>query len=100
MAKQINATVTKHVAQLANIPISDQEAKELANAFGETLEVVDQLQTLDVKKTQPTHQVTGLTNVFRADQVDSEKMLTQKQALKNAAKTHQGYFVVPRIIEK
>ena len=99
MAK-INKQLTKHVAKLANIPITETEAEELASAFSETLIVVDELQKLAVDNTEPTHQVTGLTNVTRDDVVDKEKMFTQEQALANASKTYQGFFVVPRILKK
>jgi aspartyl/glutamyl-tRNA(Asn/Gln) amidotransferase C subunit len=96
----IDKNLTKHVADLANIPISNQEAENLADAFEETLEVVDQLQSLDVEQTEPTHQVTGLTNVWREDKVNQEKMFSQQEALANAPKSHQGFFVVDRIISK
>lgn len=97
---KIDQQLTKHIAQLAHIPISDEEATDLADAFKETLHVVDKLQQLDVSQVEPTHQVTGLTNVTRPDQVNTKRMLSQKQALANAQKTHNGYFVVPRILEK
>lgn len=97
---KINTDLTKHIARLANIPISDKEAKDLTQAFADTLAVVDQLQEPDISQIEPTHQVTGLTNVTRQDEVDESRMFTQKQALKNAKHTHQGYFVVPRILEK
>jgi len=99
MAK-IDKQLTKHVAKLANIPITETEAEELASAFSETLIVVDELQKLAVDNTEPTHQVTGLTNVTRDDVVDKEKMFTQEQTLANASKTYQGFFVVPRILKK
>lgn len=89
-----------HIAQLAAIPVSDAEATQLADAFDETLEVVANLQSLDTSKTEPTHQVTGLENVLREDIVNEPHMLTQKEALANAAHTHNGYIVVPRIIDQ
>jgi len=97
---KITSQLTKHVAKLANIPISDQEAEQLADDFAETLVVVDQLQSLDVDDVEPTHQVTGLTNVLREDKVDEKKMFTQKEALANAPRQHNGYFVVDRLINK
>ncbi|MBW7956172.1 Asp-tRNA(Asn)/Glu-tRNA(Gln) amidotransferase subunit GatC [Patescibacteria group bacterium] len=89
-----------HVAKLANIPISDQEEKNLELAFEETLAVVEQLQTVDVSGVEPTFQVTGLENVMRDDVVDDRRMFTQAQALANAKATHDGYFVVPQVISQ
>lgn len=90
----------EHIAALAQIPVSDEEKKKFAAAFAETLEVVDQLRQVDVSKTSTTHQVTGLENVWREDVVDSKKMFTQEEALANAPHTHDGYFVVPRVLEE
>jgi aspartyl-tRNA(Asn)/glutamyl-tRNA(Gln) amidotransferase subunit C len=103
--KNSNATVissdtVKHIAHLANIPVSEAEEKKLAAGFTTTLKVVDQLNTIDISKVEPTSQVTGLSNVFREDTVDDKNMLTQKQALSNAKKTHNGYFVVDQILEQ
>jgi aspartyl-tRNA(Asn)/glutamyl-tRNA(Gln) amidotransferase subunit C len=96
----ITKQTIKHVAQLANIPVSEQESASLAQAFQDTLEVVDKLKKVDVKDVESTHQVTGLTNVTRPDQVIPKQMLSQSQALANAKKTYQGYIVVPRILER
>lgn len=89
-----------HVAQLANIPVTPSEEKKLAADFSETLNVIENLQSVDVSRVTPTYQVTGLENVLRADQVDESQMFSQSEALANAQDTHQGYFVVPQVISK
>ena len=90
----------KHIANLANIPITSTEESKLRDAFEETLETIAELQTVNVTGIEPTHQVTGLENVLREDIVDTDAMFTQTEALANAKETHKGYFVVPRIIEE
>ncbi|MCA9340743.1 MAG: Asp-tRNA(Asn)/Glu-tRNA(Gln) amidotransferase subunit GatC [Candidatus Saccharibacteria bacterium] len=89
-----------HIAQLAQIPITTTEQKNLADDFSETLQVIAELQTVPVAGIEPTHHVTGLSNVTREDRVTAGRMLTQEQALANAKRTYQGYFVVPRIIDR
>lgn len=96
----VNTTLTKHIAQLANIPIDEVEAADLTQAFAETLKVADQLQEPDTSEVEPTHQVTGLTNVTRPDKIDTDRMFSQEEALENAPRKYQGYFVVPRVLEK
>lgn len=96
---QINASVVKHISELANIPVSEKESQVLANAFSETLDVVDELKKIDVSEVKTTHQVTGLKNVFREDQVIESRQFTQEEALSNARNTHQGYFVVPQVLK-
>jgi len=100
MKTKVTKQQVKHISTLANIPISDTESQSLATAFEETLEVIDKLQSLDVKDVEPTHQVTGLTNILREDEVDEDRMFSQEDALANAKKIHNGFFVVPRIIDK
>jgi|SRR3989344_1593199 len=88
----------KHLAKLAQMEVTEKEEKTLEKGFEQTLKVIDQLNELDTSQVKPTSQVTGLTNVWREDKVDKSRMLTQKQALSNAKKTHKGYFVVPAVI--
>ncbi|NCN82943.1 MAG: Asp-tRNA(Asn)/Glu-tRNA(Gln) amidotransferase subunit GatC [Candidatus Pacebacteria bacterium] len=90
----------KDLIKLANLPISDEQAKSLESAFSETLEVFKNLTDLDISQTEPTNQVTGQENVLREDKIDEDRMLTQSQALQSAKHTHEGFFVVPRLIDE
>jgi len=90
----------KHIAKLANIPITESEEKMLAATFAETLQVVEELKKVDVSGVEPTFQVTGLENVMREDVVDVDRMFSQDEALTNATASHNGYFVVPQIINQ
>jgi len=98
MAK-IDKKTVKHITKLANIPVSDKEQEELAEGFNKTLKVVDKLFTVDVSGIEPTHQVTGLENVLREDEVKKENIFSQEEALQNAKRKHNGYFVVDQILE-
>lgn len=102
MSKQtaINSQLVKKMATLASIPVSDQVAQKLATGFSETLTTIDNLQSVDIKKVEPTHQVTGLENVLREDVTHPEQSFTQSEALANAKHTHAGYFVVPRVLDQ
>ncbi len=88
----------KHVAELASLPISEEKLKKLEKQLEETLEHVDRLQDIDTSKVTGTNEVTNLSNVTREDIVESS--LTQEEALQNAKKTYNGFFVVPVIIEE
>lgn len=98
MAK-IDKKIVKHIAKLANIPISEKEEEGFAKGFNTTLDVVDKLFAVNVSGVEPTHQVTGLENVLREDEVNKENTFTQEEALKNAKRKHNGYFVVDQILE-
>lgn len=96
---KITATQVKHISSLANIPITKEEEVDLAKGFTQVLGVVDSLNKLNTENVEPTHHTTGLENVYREDEVDEDRMLSQDQALSNAKNTYQGYFVIEQILE-
>lgn len=98
--KKFTPDDVKHISKLANIPITLQEEIKLAQGFNTTLVVVEQLNHLNTDNIEPTHQVTGLENIFREDVIDEKRMLTHTNALTNAKNTHNGYFVVEQILEE
>jgi len=87
------------LAKLSQMTVGLQEAKKLKKGFKEILKTISDLEKLNTKKVSSTFQVTGLKNIFRQDKIDKSRMLTQKQALSNAKKKYQGYFVVPAIFK-
>ncbi len=87
------------IAKLANIPVTVREESVLTDGFNTTMKVVDTLFSVDVTGVPPTSQVTGLENVFREDEIDPTRQFTQDEALANAPRKHNGYFVVDQILE-
>ncbi len=81
----------KHVAKLANLPISSVEQKKFEKQLEETIDYVQELNKIDEKNVEPTSHVTGLENVTREDTPSSDRTLSQEEALSNA-KTRQGNF--------
>lgn len=99
-SKKFTASDVNAVAHLANIPVNDKEKETLAAGFNTVINVLDELKQIDVTGVEATHQVTGLSNVFREDEVDITRMFTQEQALSNAKRTHNGFFVVEQVLEQ
>lgn len=95
----VNNTQVKHIAKLANIPVSEEESVKLAEAFTEILIVVDRLKKADVSKVATTYQVTGFKNILREDVAKPDQSFTQKEALANAKSTYNGFFVVPYVLQ-
>ncbi len=81
---------TSKLAKLANLPDSSVDIDSV-------LELVSKLKSISTDNVEPTSQVTGQTNVFRDDEIDKSRMFTQQEALSNAKKKKNGYFVVPKI---
>ena len=57
------------LANLARLQLSEVEITTYADELSEILQYVEMLQQVDVTGLAPTNQVTGLTNVTRADEI-------------------------------
>lgn len=88
----------KKIAKLAELPLSEDKLETLEKQLETTVEHVERLENINTSHITGTNTVTDLTNVVRDDVV--EPSLTQEEALRNAKKTHNGFFVVPVIIEE
>ncbi|NCN58774.1 Asp-tRNA(Asn)/Glu-tRNA(Gln) amidotransferase subunit GatC [Candidatus Microgenomates bacterium] len=97
MKAKITPDEVKHIGELANLKIATKDLEKYASDLSEVISYVSRVQKADVKGVLPTNQVTGLSNVFREDVVDSSRMLTQSAALSNAKRKHDGYFVIDSI---
>jgi aspartyl-tRNA(Asn)/glutamyl-tRNA(Gln) amidotransferase subunit C len=86
----------KHIAQLAQLPLSSQEVAAFSEQLSETLDYVERLKELKTEKVAPTFQTTGLTSVFREDEI--KPCLSQEEALRNSGSTHKGYFKVKAVL--
>lgn len=87
----------KKVAKLANLPLNPLEENMLEKQLDETVSYIENLKEIDTKDTDPTSQVTGLTNITREDVTTPS--LSQEEALKNAKSTYNGFFKVKAVFE-
>ena len=83
--------------KLARIELTPEEEQRLAPQLGEVLQYVEKLNELDVSGVEPTAHATPLSNVMRED--EPRESLSPEDALRNAPKTANGLFVVPKIVE-
>lgn len=74
----------EHVAMLARLGLSEAEIEKFQTQLSGILDYVEQLNEVNTEGISPTAQVTGLTNVMRADEValpGSAKALAESDAL-------------------
>ena len=88
----------KHVARLANLPLSSDEEEKYSQQLSEILEYVDQLNEVDTSSVEPTYNVSGLSNITRLD--EPAPSLTQEEVTKNGSKVKEGFFVTKGVFEK
>lgn len=87
----------KHVAHLARLAITDEEAVKFQEHLSAIITYAAQLNELDTEGVVPTTHVMDLKNVFREDV--AKHTITQEEALKNSPDEEDGHFRVPSILE-
>lgn len=87
----------KHLARLANLPLTDKQLEQLPKELSAVIEYISKIKRLNTSNMIETSQVTHLENVFREDEIEKDRMLTQEEALSNAPEEYQGYFKVKAI---
>jgi aspartyl-tRNA(Asn)/glutamyl-tRNA(Gln) amidotransferase subunit C len=96
MTKFSDADVQK-LARLSKLQLSKNEVTTFKSELGAIVSYVEQLQKVDVEGLQPTSQVTGLTDVVRAD-VLIDYGVTPAELLKNAPALESNQLKVKRMV--
>jgi aspartyl-tRNA(Asn)/glutamyl-tRNA(Gln) amidotransferase subunit C len=87
----------KAIARLARIQINDSEIPVLAVQLSRILELVAQMNAVDTTSVEPLAHPLELVARRRPDVVTETDKREAMQA--SAPAVHQGYYLVPRVIE-
>ncbi|MGM9949467.1 MAG: Asp-tRNA(Asn)/Glu-tRNA(Gln) amidotransferase subunit GatC [Lysinibacillus sp.] len=87
----------KHVAHLARLAITEEEAEKFAEQLGKITEFAAQLNELDTTNVEPTSHVLPLVNVLRED-VAGQGLPREKMML-NVKEEEDGQVKVPSILD-
>lgn len=96
MAKLSISDIQK-ISQLARIELSEEEQALLTVQLSTILDFVEELQSINTDSVEETSQVTGLTDIWREDEV-LPCDLTRDQLLANAPMSENGYIKVRRVL--
>jgi len=94
---KLTKTQVEHVAQLAQLDLTDEEKEQFRAQLSAILGYAERLQQLDTSDIPPTATVLPLENVMRDDEI--RPSLSPEEALSNAPAAQDGYFRVPLILE-
>ena len=86
------------VASLSRLKIREDESAQVRGQLDKFLTYVENLQSIDTEKIEPTTYALPMKNVFRNDEV--KPSLDRELALSNAPLKEDGYFKVPRVLEE
>ena len=87
----------RHLAQLSNLQLSDDEVDNLRGDLENILGYIEQLGELDTTGVEPTYQVTGLENVWRDDTVQ-DGGVSREQLLALAPEQADHSVKVPKVL--
>jgi aspartyl-tRNA(Asn)/glutamyl-tRNA(Gln) amidotransferase subunit C len=94
---KITRAEVEHVARLARLVLSAEEAETFTGQMDAILAYVDKLNELDTAGIIPTSHAVPVENAFRADEV--RPSIGIDNALANAPDRVEGFFRVPKVIE-
>lgn len=95
MAKLTKEEV-RHVANLARLAITEEEAEKFAEQLGKITDFAEQLNELDTTNVEPTTHVLPLVNVMREDV--AHKGLDREVMMLNVKEQEDGQVKVPAIM--
>jgi aspartyl-tRNA(Asn)/glutamyl-tRNA(Gln) amidotransferase subunit C len=89
-----------NVAKLAKLELAESEIGKMTEDLNNVITYIDQLTEVDVSNVQPLENINeGVEkNVFRKDEVIPS--LPVGEALKNAPKAADNYFLVPKVLQQ
>jgi len=89
--RELDADDVRHVAELARVSVTDEEAEEFVEGFNDVLGYFETLDDVpdDVEAED------DFENVMRAD--EPRPSLSQEDALENAEEAEDGYFKGPSV---
>jgi aspartyl-tRNA(Asn)/glutamyl-tRNA(Gln) amidotransferase subunit C len=94
---RISIDEVKHVANLARLAITEEEAEMFQKQLDAIITYAEQLNELDTAHVEPTSHVLAMKNVMRED--ERKAGLPIEDVVKNAPDHKDGHIRVPSILE-
>lgn len=93
----VSAKDVKKIARLSRLHVDEDRLQPLADELNGILGWIEQLQEVDVEGVAPMTSAVAMAAPMRKDEItDGGK---RDDVLKNAPKSEDGFFVVPRSVE-
>jgi aspartyl-tRNA(Asn)/glutamyl-tRNA(Gln) amidotransferase subunit C len=93
----LDRAAVRHIAMLARIRVTDQEADALVGDLGKILAWVEQLGEVETSGVEPMASVVARQLPRRADEVTDGNL--RDGLLANAPEPALGFFTVPKVVE-
>ena len=87
-----------HIADLARLELSESEKEKFQTQLSDVLCYIEQLQEVDTIGVEATAQVTGLSNVYREDEVEEWDDYERQAAINEAPSVEERQIKVKRVL--
>jgi aspartyl-tRNA(Asn)/glutamyl-tRNA(Gln) amidotransferase subunit C len=94
----IDSATVDNIANLARLELADDEKQEMIQDMNKILDFMAKLNEIDTTGVEPLVYMSAEVNVFRDDVIKQD--ITPAEALLNAPKHDDKYFLVAKVIEK
>lgn len=94
---KVDEATVRHIARLARIRVSDDEARKLEGELTGILQWVEQLEEVDTEGVEPMTSVVATEMKKRKDVVDDGGY--PEDIVRNAPEREGTFFVVPKVVE-
>jgi aspartyl-tRNA(Asn)/glutamyl-tRNA(Gln) amidotransferase subunit C len=95
---EVNDAMINKLASLARLRFSEAERESIKNDLQKMISFVQKMDEVNTGDTEPLQHISGRKNVWRQDEVQGS--CSQQQALQNAPRHNNRFFMVPTIIQK
>ena len=94
----IDTKITKRIAGLAKLELTEQEIEEYSKDLSYILSWVDELKKVDVTGIEPVTSVNDI-KLFEREDITFQDKIEKEKILLNAPDKIEDYFTVPKVIE-
>lgn len=92
----ISTSDIQHLASLSSLALADNEVDGLRQDLEKIITYIEKLKELDTTDVEPTYQVTGLENVWRDDEIQTD--VGRDELLKLAPEQKDFQVKVPKVL--
>lgn len=93
----LDKATVRRISELARIDVPDADLEPLAQELSAILGWIEQLGEVETDDVAPLRSVMPITHPWREDVVSEGNQ--QAAITANAPSAHDGYFVVPKVVE-
>jgi len=95
---KIDDNLLNRLAKLSKLNFEGTEKEAIKQDLQNILNFIEQINEVNTDGVEPLIHITNNKNAFRKD--ESKQLITKKEALSNAPKKTDDFFLVPKVIKK